>query len=416
MRKIIILVLSVLLLSLAGCLKEEQDLFTETASERLNNTLGKIDSLLISAPDGWLMEYFATAESPGYPILLKFNANRDVLVASKNELLGNFYTEAKSTFNVISDNGPVLTFDTYNEVLHLFSDPVDPDGYGLGGDYEFIVVSQSDTLIELKGKKRGTQIMLLPFEKNQPWPEYFASLDQIDSEIFGSASLFLVEGNDTVLAYNGASHVFELIDISDGSSASIPFILTSEGFRFYSEYTTSKKKKVKSFYLNSARDKVISHEDKGTFFVGPSILDFFMDKRNTFVFDTTQTSAHYLEPMRNVARRFREQYKGKRNFDFMAFSFDNLIGNSFLISTKPVITEAYFKLNLQKSGTGLLAISIVEGGRDSNGDLFASAVPEVDVLWKAMEGSYSLYSTISRREISFTDRNDQTRHFVVSKK
>jgi len=416
MRKNIVLIGCVIVIMLSGCLKEEQDLFSESASERLDHTLKKIDSLLVNTPNGWLMEYFATTESPGYPVLMKFNANRDVLVASKNELLQHSYTEAKSTFNVIGDNGPVLTFDTYNEVLHLFSDPVNPDGYGLGGDYEFIVVSQSDTLIELKGKKRGTQILMLPLGSSQPWTEYFTKIDKIETEIFGSASLFMVSGNDTVLAFNGASHVFELIDLSNGSSVSVPFILTSEGFRFYTELTTSKKKKVKSFYLNSAKDKVISHEDANTFFVGPSILDFFIESRSSFIIDSTKTSEHFLGPMRVVARRFKEQYKGKRNFDFMAFSYDNLMKNSFLISTKPVITEAFFKLNYQKQGAGLLSINIVEGERDSNGGLFASSVPEVDLLWKAMEGSYSLYSTISRREISFTDRNDKARYFVVHKK
>lgn len=416
MRKITILLWGILLFCLSGCLKEEQDLFSESAAERLNHTLEKIDSLLIEAPNGWVLQYFATSESPGYPILVRFNSNGDVVVGSKNKLLGNIYTEEKSTFDVIGDNGPVLTFNTCNKVLHLFSDPVNPDGYGLGGDYEFVVESQTDSLIEMKGKKRGTEILLLPLEANLSWSDYFNQLDKIETEIFGSASMYLVSGNDTVIAYNGTSHIFEFYDQNDGSSTSVPFIMTNEGFRFYTTYLTTKKKQVKSFYLNKEKEKVISYEDAGTYFVGPSILDFFVNNRATFVFDTTQTSAHYLEPMRVVARRFREQYKGKRNFDFMAFSFDNLIGNSFMLSTKPVITEAYFKLNLKKQGNSMLTISQVDGVRDSNGALFASSVPEVDVLWEAMEGSYSLNSTISRREIRFTDLSNQSRYFVVNKK
>ena len=72
----------------------------------------------------------------GYNVLLKFGTDGKVTVAS--ELYGASQT-ATSLFSVKQSAGIVLSFDTYNTIFHLFSDPADPTGaggkgYGLEGD------------------------------------------------------------------------------------------------------------------------------------------------------------------------------------------------------------------------------------------------------------------------------------------
>ena len=57
----------------------------------------------------------------------------------------------------------MLSFSTYNDILHYFSDPAIYDqGNGLSGDYEFVMVDvpEDHQTIMLKGKKRGTYVRL----------------------------------------------------------------------------------------------------------------------------------------------------------------------------------------------------------------------------------------------------------------
>ncbi len=406
----------ILLLLFSGCLKEQEDLFTESAAVRLNNAISGIDSTLTNSPNGWELQYFATNESPGYPLLVKFNSNGEAVVAANNELLNNQYTEAKSLFDVIGDDGPVLTFNTYNNVLHLFSDPMsEPVGVGLGGDYEFIVLDRSDSLVHLKGKKNGTEITLNKFPEGLAWPNYFAEVNRIDNKLFGAEMLNFISGTDTVAAYNGASHIFEMQYPDSIDETTIPFILTSKGLKFYSVFTTTTNTKVQSFYLNDDETKLISVDDKNTFFEGVSVGKYLVNSQVTYAFDTTRMSDNYKSLMRILCQDMAERYKGKRNIDYLALSYESSIGHSFFFATTPTITRANFKIELKvdQQSSNRVSISKIGGVYDANGELFLSGVPSIGDAWQELEGTYNLTSTLSKQEIRFEDKDNASRFFVV---
>lgn len=77
--------------------------------------------------------------------------------------------------------GPVLSFDTYNEIFHFFSDPAIPGLPGLGyeGDYEFIFMGQENNELILKGKKTGNTFRMHPLSKNQSWEQTLNDLKSI---------------------------------------------------------------------------------------------------------------------------------------------------------------------------------------------------------------------------------------------
>jgi len=150
MKKIINLIVCLVALLLSSCVMEQPDLFTGSPAERLNKALkNDIDSLQ-HAGNGWAMEYFATTGSAGYTLLVKFSPSGQAVIAGKSELTGNLLVTDSCLYQMIGDNGPVLTFNTYNKVLHAFSNPVNPDGYGLEGDYEFDVLTTTTNQIIVK--------------------------------------------------------------------------------------------------------------------------------------------------------------------------------------------------------------------------------------------------------------------------
>ena len=226
----------------SACQEEKDPFGGKLPSERMEDALNKLDSTLLSAPYGWEMQYFAKANTAGYPLLLKFTDNSQVIVAAKNRNTQRTYKEAISYYDVREGNGAMLSFETYNEVFHSFSNPENPAGKGQEGDYEFYVdahgYSQSGDTLILNGKKRGAQIILVKLaEEWQNWEDYFNELTRIDNLTFagntGTSYALKLDGAGPNVTYN--EFVFEADDNSYG------FILTPKGLRLYNGYTRNEK-------------------------------------------------------------------------------------------------------------------------------------------------------------------------------
>ena len=195
MMKITHILICLIAFSLSSCLKEEVNIFTQSPAERLNLALKDDKTALLNASNGWVMQYFANPTSAGYNLLVKFNASGMAVFAAKNEFtLNKAYVTDSSLFQLVGDNGPVLTFNTYNKILHVFSNPIDPNetpeltGFGLEGDYEFVVTKVTADQITLKGKKHGSIIFLNKLQNNVSWLQYVQDLDAMDSLMFSNVA------------------------------------------------------------------------------------------------------------------------------------------------------------------------------------------------------------------------------------
>ena len=62
-------------LLLTSCLKDQDDLFSESASHRVANYLDKAKKVLLSSENGWVLDYFPHSEQAygGYSYTLKFD-------------------------------------------------------------------------------------------------------------------------------------------------------------------------------------------------------------------------------------------------------------------------------------------------------------------------------------------------------
>lgn len=63
-------------IALPSCLKDQEDLFDSSSSERLQQTLDLTKETLVSAPNGWAMDYYPDREISygGYIYALKFDS------------------------------------------------------------------------------------------------------------------------------------------------------------------------------------------------------------------------------------------------------------------------------------------------------------------------------------------------------
>ena len=236
-----------------SCAGEEDDIFSSTAAERLNEASAKYSARLMAQPNGWAMQYYPTYadEAPygsGYLILMDFDEDYSVKVAMDNAFSDNTYGEHRSPWEVITDNGPVLSFNGYNYMMHAFSDPEDIVGTedneqseGVGGDYEFIIVDAPEdaSYMMLKGKKRNTYNLLTPIEEGVDYREYLADVKAFHNSKFRPTELvsLLMHFGDSVYRMDGSNdglpNIYPYSSDAIANESFHPFLVTKRYDDYY---------------------------------------------------------------------------------------------------------------------------------------------------------------------------------------
>ena len=242
-------------LLLTGCVHEEDDIFDASAAERLNAASEKYTSMLQSSEGGWVLEYYPTTDDAeytgtGYHWMVKFNKDMSVNVGMNNVFSGNVYREYQSLWEVITDNGPVLTFNSENPNVHAFSDPdvrylpgssTNVWGTGVGGDYEFVIVESNidEGYVMLKGKKRGTYNRLTRLPVGTDFKEYIDDVNSFLANIFPSTipNYNVITVGDSIMKVEELSTTMPNIYPYDGdyltNGSYHPFMITKRNDTYY---------------------------------------------------------------------------------------------------------------------------------------------------------------------------------------
>ena len=283
---------------------EEDDIFDKSAAERLNEASDLYSNRLMASPNGWAMQLYPTTENEypygnGYLLLCRFNKDHSVNVSMNNVFTDNKYMEDTSLWEVITDNGPVLSFNSHNACLHKFSDPYDilftgdadipndESGEGVGGDYEFIIVDAPEdaSYMMLKGKKRGTYNLLTPIEQGVTYKEYLEDVQGFQAKMFSPSSptYDLIHFNDKVYKVTGADdgipNIFpfdgdEIIDESFNA-----FLITKRGNDYYLRFRDKIKVddvEVQEFVYIPEKDIFQAIDNEACFIEGDNPARYFM--------------------------------------------------------------------------------------------------------------------------------------------
>lgn len=211
-------------ISLAGCTRfEEDDLFDESASLRVTHFNEQLQSRLVAQSqgekNGWVIQYFVSGtdelDFEGFNLFGKFSGNGKVTMAGNHRFLrdgkaGN-YTEFTSTYELLKEEGPVLAFNTWNDILTVFVDPVDPanapsalikDGEGMGGDQNLIFQGYEGNNILFHGQRHFGGVRFVPCDR--PWEDYLADTETLKNYITNSTvtSYYVICGADTLYFKN----------------------------------------------------------------------------------------------------------------------------------------------------------------------------------------------------------------------
>lgn len=212
-------------LGLSACsLHDDTELFGEPAAERLEKNVAADKTLLESAANGWELHLWTGKDysGGGYTYFMKF-ANDKVTVSSD---IAPANMKTTSSYDVISDQGPVLTVNTYNEVFHYLAEPSMDDDDGEQQDYEFVIMRTTNDSIYLRGKKWGNHMVMTRVAESTSWEDEINKIQQMDDDLMRTFSL--VEGNDTLGGVSlGDDRILTYTDKSGYKK--IPYYVSTKG-------------------------------------------------------------------------------------------------------------------------------------------------------------------------------------------
>jgi hypothetical protein len=250
--------------SLSSCKNEVDDIFNQDAIARIDAERDRYVDLLTSDGGKWQMEYFATDHEKGYVFVMTFNTNGTVTVSGMNEWQSyNFpeitnrtvaYASDVSMWDVITDSGPVLTFNTFNRVLHVFSDPADipsegeeeevETGYGHEGDYEFQLMKYSGDTLYVEGKKYGVKMIMTRLAQDTNDKEFLTQVYNNFQNIYTAkiprTYMILPDGTKWNVYYNATEsslNMFRFDRDSIATAESHNMIITHDGMSFMTPHT-----------------------------------------------------------------------------------------------------------------------------------------------------------------------------------
>lgn len=210
----------------SACNRDEKSLFDQSASERAQWILDNAKQVLVNQ-DSWEMLYFPNRDSCSANIVIKFFKNGQVIASTQHpKITKNKLVTDSSTWVAKNDYGPIISFDTYNDVLHAWANPdptpdVNPDkkdytpGDGYLGDYEFLILEANANRVVLKGKKHSAYTILRPMP-NVTVEDYFKTCNKQLTNYFGNnAIMTLTQNGKSYYLHNGATGIFTLTAVGE---------------------------------------------------------------------------------------------------------------------------------------------------------------------------------------------------------
>ena len=98
-------------LTLTACSSDDDHIFDQSAADRLEQYKKDYADVLTADGGLWYMEYFSNSEEPGYVFVMKFEKNGAVNISANHKWIGGSFQQETSLWKMISDNGPVLSFN-----------------------------------------------------------------------------------------------------------------------------------------------------------------------------------------------------------------------------------------------------------------------------------------------------------------
>ncbi|MBQ1706447.1 MAG: DUF4302 domain-containing protein, partial [Clostridia bacterium] len=158
----------------------------------MQEVLDKTKAALTGNENGWALDYYPNRklEYGGIAYAIQFKGTEATVYSQKSE------KSETSLYKLTNDDGPILSFDSYNSLMHAYATPSSSEYEAKDGDFEFIIMDVQNDLITLKGKRSG--VMMYMHRLSQPANEYIDAVKKIGEKMQSGKYAFVING-DSIL-------------------------------------------------------------------------------------------------------------------------------------------------------------------------------------------------------------------------
>lgn len=432
--------LSAAALAFTGCAGEEDDIFSSSAANRLDQSKVTYTERLKSAADGWAMEYYPTkgvegVQGKGYLLLMKFNDDESVRMAMKNEFSGGAYLEDESAWQVIADNGPVLTFNTYNDCIHAFCDPKETPSLGLEtgrggeGDYEFVIIDLEDNAASamLKGKKRGTYDRLTRLEEGADFRQYIEDVQAFGDRMFSASAPneCVVTLGDSVMSMADASTGIPNIYPYGGDpilqESYHPYLITKRGGKYYmrfrDEMNAPDGTAAQEFVYDEGQDMFTGVEHPEFTIEGEEPAKFFMmamEDGNTWRLSRTSDMSDDMKAKYEAVRTGFTSLRYTMNYIYWTLDEGQLMCVINLRTNRNATVNASYKFSMTPIDGGYTLS--YDGPADTAASTIFSSVPAISNLFAEFTADFAVNAATTKFNLSnITFLTGETKWFTITR-
>lgn len=261
-------------LLMQSCLKDQEDIFDKPASQRMSEYLQGAQEALVSAPYGWSFDYYPEGNQSygGFTYTIGFSNDADTVRFENNPDDGQLV----SLYKMKTDDGPVLSFDTYNSFLHKYATPTDGKYQAEKGDFEFVIDSVGSDIIKVHGKKSGNTLYL--HKLAEPANSYMAKVVDMGDSFFPSEADLIIGGKPYQLVFTDLTN--RQVDIYDNGQylTTSAYNFTDKGLRLYQAINLNGVSVRDLAYDDDKLTLTADGVETGKFTVSPNVVaSFFGD-------------------------------------------------------------------------------------------------------------------------------------------
>ena len=229
----IYLLLALPALFLQSCQTEEENVFDKSYAERMDDFLQKAQETLVASQYGWALDYYPKSNQSygGVAYTIKFTRDNAIVRYENKPDDG----EVKSLYKMKEDDGPVLSFDTYNTFLHTYATPKSGEYRGKEGDFEFVIDSIGADRIKIHGKRSLNTMYLRKLSGESS--EYMEKLTDLTNLFVFSDVALNIGGKPYTLVITDKNNRQLAIYDGDKIVAESAYAFTDKGIRLYEPIT-----------------------------------------------------------------------------------------------------------------------------------------------------------------------------------
>ncbi len=398
--------------SLVSCKNETEEIFDEDAVARLEKAKAEYADILVDKGGKWQMEYFSNDEEPGYIYVMTFKKDGSVTISGENKWLGTLgsmaYGSATSLWEVIADNGPVLSFNSFNKYFHVFADPEDipstddeadnEQGYGHRGDYEFNLMKYSNDTLYISGKKHGIDMIMTRIDPNYDDKVYMDEVVAMADSFFNAKipQVYINLPNDVrYVVKNGASSILSMYKEGEdeiSTSFTHNIIITHDGLSFMTPITLDGY--VIQNFIRQADGSLLCRDDQQTTITADDLSVVFGYQSLLWRLNNGQFGGLYAEYLSQLAEELKAY--NKSTFVYAQINYD-LNKESYVLTFNVKKGANTFKptFTLTENPIDEDHIKFTITGVDNTGSVYAQRCPAMQALVDAIGSTTFVLTTPS---------------------